>query len=134
MTNVTSSYFTSDFRMKFQFDSDEGNNLYIDNINLYEGEPSDDLITGLSEATFEAFSIFPNPAEDEFNITFDQLHAKDVSVLITELNGKVIFDRRIQSQTGTNVVVIDSKTFASGMYLITLTDGTRMLTKRMVIQ
>lgn len=134
MTNVTSSYFTSDFRMKFQFDSDEGNNLYIDNINLYEGDPSDDLVMGLAEDSFQDFAIFPNPAEDEFNITFDQLSSNDLSIFITELNGKVIFDRRIQSQTGTNVVVIDSKDFASGMYLITLTDGATKLTKRMVVK
>jgi hypothetical protein len=134
MTNVTSSYFTSDFRLKFRFESDGGNNLYIDNINLYEGGPSDDLILGISEESVSEFLIFPNPTEGELNIQFAQSQASPVSVVIQELSGKVIFDRALESQAGTNIVVIDANGFASGMYLISLIEGSSTVTKRVVIK
>lgn len=134
MTNVTSSYFTSDFRMKFRFESDGGNNLYIDNINLYNGAPSDELVLGLDETSIDEFSVFPNPADGELNIQFANTHSGEVEVVIQELNGKVIFERNIQGQSGTNIVVIDSNDFASGMYLISLYKGSSALTKRIVIK
>ena len=35
--------------MKFRFEGEGGNNFYIDDINLYEGSSSDDIIVGVEE-------------------------------------------------------------------------------------
>jgi PKD repeat protein len=49
MTNVTSNYFTDKFRVLFRFEGEGGNNIYIDDINLYNGGPSNELVTGIVE-------------------------------------------------------------------------------------
>jgi hypothetical protein len=70
MTNVTTSYWVNNFRFKFRFESDGGNNIYIDDINIYSGAPSDALVTvGLDEnLQLQNAVVFPNPAEDEVNL------------------------------------------------------------------
>ena len=42
VTNIFSSYWIENFRYKFKFSGDGGNNIYLDNINVYSGTSSDD--------------------------------------------------------------------------------------------
>ena len=58
--NISSNYHTSDFRIRFEFLSDGGNNVYIDDINL-SGTPLglDDLT-----ATENELEVVPNPATE----------------------------------------------------------------------
>ena len=44
VTNISSAFWTSDTRIKFSFESNGGNNIYIDDINLYPSGPKDTLI------------------------------------------------------------------------------------------
>jgi PKD repeat protein len=46
VTNIFSPYFVENFRYKFKFTSDGGNNLYLDNINIYAGSPSEEIVAG----------------------------------------------------------------------------------------
>src|SRR5690606_31964793 len=48
MTNVTNIYWNENFRFKFQFTAAGGNNVYVDDINIYAGPPSNDIVLGLS--------------------------------------------------------------------------------------
>ena len=74
MVNVTSNYFTSNFRMKFRFESNEGNNFYLDDINLYEGSSSNDIVVGVHSSSNEIdqVELYPkiNPVENNLNIKF----------------------------------------------------------------
>jgi PKD repeat protein len=44
VTNISSTFWVENFLYKFKFTSTGGNNLYLDNINLYPGTASDDPI------------------------------------------------------------------------------------------
>jgi PKD repeat protein len=44
LTNITSGFWTSSMRIKFEFVGNGGNNIFIDDINLYPSSPSDSLI------------------------------------------------------------------------------------------
>ncbi|MBI2259872.1 MAG: T9SS type A sorting domain-containing protein [Flavobacteriia bacterium] len=44
VTGVSSQYFVNNFLYKFKFTSDGGNNIYIDDINIYNGTQSTDIV------------------------------------------------------------------------------------------
>ena len=134
MTNVTSSYFTSNFRMRFTFEGDAGNNFYLDNINLYEGAPSDEIIMGLDDISIENVQIYPNPTDGGLNIQFGQLDLGNIDFEIKDLTGKTVFTRNILGQPGNNLVVIDTDTFASGVYLLQLTQNGHNLVRRFIVE
>ena len=44
ITNISSSFWNSNARVKFEFEGNGGNNLYLDDINLYPSGPVDTLV------------------------------------------------------------------------------------------
>lgn len=124
VTNITASYFVDNFRYKFNFEGGGGNNFYLDNINIYEGGSSDDLVTGTSGvglnelAKIEALNIYPNPTDDELNVGFNVQTSQKVVVLIKDLTGKVAQRQFINAQIGSNLVVLDTQKLAAGVYFI----------------
>lgn len=133
MTNVTSVYFSNDFRMKFRFESDGGNNFYLDNINIYQGAPSDTIV-GLEEVVLSGVGIYPNPADNELNLQFDQLNDGMVTVNITDITGKVIFARSVLGKSGNNLVIIDTHEFSSGVYFINVEQGGTAFTEKFIVK
>ena len=46
ITNTLSSNWNKNFRYKFRFEGENGNNLYLDNINIYPSGPTNGLVAG----------------------------------------------------------------------------------------
>lgn len=136
MTNVTSSYWVSGFRFKFRFESDGGNNMYIDDINIYPGAPSDELVlVGLDEATkLQNAIVFPNPADDEVAVSFTTPVGQTINVYVTDLLGNIVATHVINANEGENTVIMSTETFASGMYLIRLNEGSANQTLQFVVK
>lgn len=119
MTNITSAYWVDDFRYKFEFESDGGNNFYLDNINIYAGSASGNLVVGMNEEEeLGQLTLFPNPAEEEVNVRFNTSNAQNVEFYIQDISGKVIKTTTIQAASGSNLVVLGTEELASGMYFL----------------
>ncbi len=121
MTNITTQYWNENFRYKFRFEGSGGNNLYLDNINIYGSGPSDELVgQGQSAVTelesVEGMELFPNPAEGELNIAYVAKGNKSTSVKIVDLLGKVVSEHKIHSVAGENLVVVSTENLAPGLY------------------
>ena len=124
MTNITSSYWIDNFRYKFVFESDGGNNFYLDDINLYPGDPSDELVAGLVEnGDLGELSLYPNPADQEVNVRFSVSNAQQVEVLIQDVTGKTLKRNVVIANVGSNVVVLGTQELASGMYFLNIASG-----------
>lgn len=134
MTNVTSAYWVDNFRFKFRFESDGGNNIYIDDINLYSGGPSDNLVVGLNETELVNTQVFPNPADDELNVRFTALTGQTVTVSVVDLLGNVLSTYTIQANEGENLVMVSTESLASGMYLVRLSQGTSGQTMQFTVK
>lgn len=108
LTNISSSYLVSDFRLKFEFESGGGNNIFIDDVYI------NDTPMGIAEiGKRAAFKISPNPAEDYLRLTFSAELPDNIELM--DIHGKRIF----------SFITINEKTFTipvnslvSGMYLI----------------
>ena len=124
MTNVTSNYFQQNFRVKFRFEGEGGNNFYLDDINLYNGSPSNTLVTGVEEDnTISGAIIFPNPVVDELAVEYTGLVASTLTASIVDMAGKLVQSHLIQSNQGKNVIMMDTKGLAAGKYSLVLQSG-----------
>lgn len=135
MTNVTSAYFVENFRYKFEFESDGGNNFYIDDINIYKGAPSDELV-GIDENgnIIESMSVYPNPTAGNVNVRFAVANGGAASVSVTDLAGKVLENHAIFAAQGNNMVQLDTEGYASGVYLVQLSVGGVVKVERVVVE
>jgi PKD repeat protein len=105
VTTITSSFITGNFRLKFEFESAGGNNIFLDNIRIY-----DPATTAIYTFERDDLVVYPNPANETLTIeNFDGTQ----DLLIYDAQGKMVFSRPITGTTS-----IDISSFAKGMYFI----------------
>ena len=122
MTNITSLYWVNNFKYKFEFESDGGNNFFLDNINIHAG--SADFFWGLDEETdLTHLAVYPNPVDDELNLSFDVSTAQKVEINVQDLTGKVVNTQSVQAVSGSNLIVLKTADLASGMYFLKVDSG-----------
>jgi PKD repeat protein len=124
MVNVTSDYFVQPFRFKFEFEGSGGNNFYLDDINLYQGSPSNDVVleTELLGA-FDQLTVYPNPTDGDLHVSFSSSLQSTSFVSVCDLTGKEIERYPINITSGKNLVVIGTAHLAKGTYFISIGSG-----------
>lgn len=134
VTNITSSYWVNNLVVEFELESGGGNNVYIDNINIYSGPSNDNLVTSIDENTdFANVSLYPNPAENEFQVVFNSTkESNEMTVVVKDLSGKVVQSHAILANVGTNEVYVSTEGLSAGAYFVTLTDGTASKTMQLI--
>ncbi|MEX2483841.1 MAG: M43 family zinc metalloprotease [Brumimicrobium sp.] len=135
MTNITSSYWVDNFRVRFEFESDGGNNFFMDDINIFQGgEENDPLSTSMEKGIVSDFSVYPNPATDEANVKFTVENTQSANVEILNTVGQVVSENNIKAQTGENLVMLNTSKLESGVYMVRVSiDGIQQV-KRLVIK
>lgn len=61
VTNLPSYFYTDGFKFKFVFESDGGNNIFIDDVNV-------NFTTSAQQISLSEFKIYPQPASDQLLI------------------------------------------------------------------
>lgn len=79
-------------------------------------------------------SMYPNPATDVVNVTFNLKDASNASFTVTDaLGNKVIAADVVALQGGDNNVTINSSKLASGMYFVNVLVGTQVTTQKLSV-
>jgi hypothetical protein len=60
--------------------------------------------------------MFPNPADDELNVSFDLPNTDDLTILMVDLSGKIIQKHLVKAKEGKNLVMMNTQELAAGMY------------------
>jgi hypothetical protein len=115
--------------VKFVTTNDNGNNLYIDNVNLSQSSP-----TGLAKiaASNVNVDIFPNPSNGETTLRINTPNAGKQKVSVLNTLGQVVYEKQMNVNAGSNTVVIDAKDFAAGIYNVVV-DGNKGVTVKKLI-
>ena len=92
--------------------------LYSDTINY---SVSDNLIAAQINNKLSSVSLYPNPAKANATLSFNT-NGK-YSITITDVSGKVLQTKAGVAIKGTNIIQLDVSKYASGLYLVTITDG-----------
>lgn len=79
------------------------------------------------------FSIYPNPNKGNFNIQFDNTTSNEIKVNVYDMRGRTIFENNYSNQAVFNEN-IQLNNAQSGVYLVSVTDGTNKIVKRIVIE
>lgn len=135
MTNITSAYWTDQARCRFEFESDGGNNIYIDDINLYSGSPSDQIVdVAENEFEIEGLSVYPNPVENDLSVRFSLKNADQATLTVQDVSGKVAQSATVSGTQGTNLVLMNTENLASGMYFLNVQIGGSHKTIQFVVK
>lgn len=92
--------------------------------------------TGIDESTGLGFSMdqnSPNPCNDVTEIRYIVPQMGEVEFRVFNLIGKEIYRSLLNADQGENQLRIDSRDFAPGVYMYTMTFNGETLSKRMVI-
>ncbi|UKN00170.1 T9SS type A sorting domain-containing protein [Paracrocinitomix mangrovi] len=130
VTNINSAFFVSNFRFKFEFENDGGNNIYIDDINLYPAS-----MTGLDESIADNLSVYPNPATDMLNISMDVYDAGIYRITLTNMLGQevaVIHDGELMA--GQGKLNYDISNFNAGVYFLNIAANGKVRTTKVIKQ
>ena len=136
VTNVTSNYFSQNFKFKFRFEGEGGNNFYLDDINLYAGAPSNEIVLGINELneSINDISLYPNPTDGELNVSFSASKNKDMQFQVLDITGKIIQNNVVNAVQGSNLVLLDTQIFAAGSYFLKIISDDHFKTLPFVIK
>jgi PKD repeat protein len=133
VTNITSTFWVDNARFKFQFESDGGNNFFIDDINVYAGGPQDNV--GLEEfSAISNFNVYPNPSNGIVNISFNSSASSNYSIELINMLGQVVDQSKIKSSPGNNLVIIGNDEIRNGVYLIKLKSSDDQIIRQVIIK
>lgn len=131
--DISYSYWVDNLMVKFEFLSDGGNNLYIDDINIFSGGPEDDPLDVDQNEMIHTFHVYPNPAGKIVNVTFSTANNQKVEISLVDMMGQDIQVNTLQTQKGKNTIKINTENIDSGVYFVKLNfDGIHQ-TKRLII-
>lgn len=132
VTNITPDFFVDNFRVKFTFLSDAGNNFFLDNINIYKGDPSQ---MGVIENEWvKGLRIYPNPTNSTANLAFSVPKAANANVTVTNLTGQTVLTHAVHVNSGKNLIILGTQKLDAGVYLVKLNVGGNLQTKRLIIK
>lgn len=124
VTSIKSPFFVENLRLKFSFEGNGGNNIYLDDINLYKGSPSQDLVLGINEVSeIMDLNLFPNPTEGDLQLNFSIEKNEDVILLVYDVTGKPVHHQLVKAKAGGNVVQMDVNNLSNGMYFLNVKTG-----------
>ncbi|PHR46588.1 MAG: hypothetical protein COA32_10620 [Fluviicola sp.] len=92
VTVGTSSYMVDNLMLRFLFESDEGNNVYIDNIRISSSET-----VGLMDQSKDELQMYPNPTENKLNLALTEEYTNG-KLEIYDVYGKLIKSENLTSE------------------------------------
>lgn len=131
VTNISSSSHVSNFRFKFEFESDGGNNLYLDDINI-NGAPVgvEELATSSSNLL-----VMPNPASSEGYAQFTLVKGSKVQLDLLDMTGRLV--QQVYSgnvATGTQRIELPMRALQAGCYFVRLQQDGKQEVARFVVR
>lgn len=123
VNNLVSSFLTDEFRIMFEFISEFGNNLYLDDINLFDAavlSTDTDL-----RHPFGDLTVYPNPSSGELNLSLDvPASAGKLAIAVYDLSGRMVhslFTGHLSA--GPQVVHSQVGHLTAGVYLVVVESG-----------
>lgn len=118
-------------RIKFTFESDGGNDIFIDDINILGG-------VGVQEqnSAISTFDVYPNPAQDNTMVEFNLDQPENCTVEMMDMSGKVVQQIYNGSlATGNHRFPVSTAELSSGIYLVRLMTGEgNYLTRKLIVE
>jgi len=101
---------------------------------VYSNVASNNTTVSISENRVPDFVIYPNPVDEQLNISFGENISGKVSLAITDLTGRMVYSEEISDVRPGQVHTVNSHSFNKGMYLLQMFSSENRITKKIYIQ
>ena len=131
ITTISSTYYVSNFMFKFEFTNDNGNNIYVDHINLYPAS-----MAGLVDSKDQtALTIYPNPTESSVQLFADIQEEAYYEVVLLNNLGQIVDNLYAGQLTiGTNKLDLSLEGVPAGMYTVQLRSENKLYNQKLIKQ
>jgi hypothetical protein len=92
-----------------------------------------DASSSILEMLTNTFNVFPNPASDVVNVTFEADNA-DYTIAIVDLQGRTMSSQELSSLNGAQSIALPVSNLAKGSYIVTITSNGVSTSKNVVIK
>lgn len=82
---------------------------------------------------FSKFALYPNPNNGSFTVQFESASSQKVNIAVHDLRGRKIFDQSYNN-SGMFSQNLQLDKAQAGIYLVSITDGDKKVTKRIVVE
>jgi hypothetical protein len=89
---------------------------------------------GIEELDVYALSIYPNPSNGDFNVSFNTSVTEKYTLKVYDQAGKLVFDTQIENQSGTYVKQVQLGKVASGIYNVSLSNGAIETSRKVIVK
>lgn len=132
LNNLSAWGSSNNVRFRFEFNSDGGNNLYLDDINIVGPNIGIDEIAN----TALALTLYPNPTQSELTLIFDAPASGSYYVSLADMTGRTILTTQEMHTSAGQVSqkIILPTGISNGMYFMTLFMGGHSVTTKVMVQ
>jgi PKD repeat protein len=105
-----------------------GKDSVVKNVNV--------VATSVNEvvATFNSYSVYPNPTSDMVNISFDLIKSSSVSVQLLDITGKLVNQTEARNfNTGTGLIEMNTADLPQGIYFVRISSPESTISTRLVV-
>jgi hypothetical protein len=90
-------------------------------------------VESISGMKFEVKQNNPNPFSSTSKIDFVSSNPSEVEVKIFNMLGSVVYSKTIKAEKGSNSLELDATAFSPGVYVYSVKNGEKTITKRMIV-
>jgi PKD repeat protein len=123
---------TTNFRAMFEMTKNNGNNLYVDNINIVS------TVAGILEevAGVNNFFIYPNPTSDNTFLSFTSTETLPVKIRVYDVVGREMMTiaDEILPAGDHKFTMAAGQTLPPGMYFVNLNVNNRQLSQKLIVR
>ncbi|MBC3845813.1 T9SS type A sorting domain-containing protein [Winogradskyella echinorum] len=117
----------------FIFDNTvDGTTSSINTVTIEVCENSSEPVLSTTQNEIDGLSIYPNPNNGEFNIGFNPKSGEAITVEVYDIRGRAIYINQFSSVSRFDET-IRLNNAQSGVYLLTIMDGSQKVTKKIIV-
>lgn len=102
-------------------------------VNSWSLEICVDEGLSVAENNLENLSIYPNPNNGAFNIAFNPTSGEAIAIDVYDIRGRSIYTKRFDSMSRFEET-IELNNAQSGVYMLTISDGSQKVTKKIIVE
>ena len=105
----------------------------------FDGEVEDytlilDSTVSVQDFSFNNFSLYPNPSDGVFNITFNVITTENVNLQLFDIRGSLIKNFNYYNIPSTFSKQVAFDNVVTGLYLLRINNGSRYMTRKVMIK
>lgn len=81
-----------------------------------------------------SLQVYPNPNSGTFQLEFNQLDRKNMTIEVTNMIGQVIYKENLSSFSGDYKNTINLNSAGKGIYILRITDGANGIARKVVVE